>query len=103
LNLINNEIHGNVFTGLIAQLFPVKTNETFQTPASAITAPPVVEDHQARKGPAVNWTQFEVQLVDLTSAMYYILKDEIPRRQIIEGENLNALKLWIHMLKKVHF
>lgn len=71
-----------------------------ETPASAITAPPVVEGHQARKGPAVNWTQFEVQLVDLTSAMYYILKDEIPRRQIIEGENLNALKLWIHMLKK---
>lgn len=44
---------------------------------------------------------FQVQLLDLTSAMYYILKEEIPRRQLIEGENMSALKLWIHMLKKV--
>uniref|UniRef100_F1L048 Sulfhydryl oxidase n=1 Tax=Ascaris suum TaxID=6253 RepID=F1L048_ASCSU len=65
---------------------------------SAVTAPPVVQ--QTEQTITANWNQFEVQLLDLTSAMYYILKEEIPRRQLIEGENMSALKLWIHMLKK---
>uniref|UniRef100_A0A914ZI59 Sulfhydryl oxidase n=2 Tax=Parascaris univalens TaxID=6257 RepID=A0A914ZI59_PARUN len=65
---------------------------------SAVTAPPVVQ--QTEQTITASWNQFEVQLLDLTSAMYYILKEEIPRRQLIEGENMTALKLWIHMLKK---
>ncbi|VDM48687.1 unnamed protein product [Toxocara canis] len=65
---------------------------------AVVTAPPI--EHRVEQTVTVNWNQFEVQLLDLTSAMYYILKDEIPRRQVIEGENMKALKLWIHMLKK---
>ncbi|VDD96066.1 unnamed protein product [Enterobius vermicularis] len=42
----------------------------------------------------------QVQIVDIMSAMHHMLKEEIPRKQHIEGERLKALKLWIHMLKK---
>ncbi|VDM50989.1 unnamed protein product [Toxocara canis] len=70
----------------------------FQEQPAVVTAPPI--EHRVEQTVTVNWNQFEVQLLDLTSAMYYILKDEIPRRQVIEGENMKALKLWIHMLKK---
>ncbi|CAI2357000.1 unnamed protein product [Caenorhabditis sp. 36 PRJEB53466] len=44
--------------------------------------------------------QFEVQLVDLKSAMSYMLYKEIPRRQEIRDEPLAALKQWMHTLKK---
>jgi hypothetical protein len=48
-----------------------------------------------------NVRQFEVQLVDLISAMHYMLMQEIPRKAVIDAENLQALKAWIHMLSKV--
>ncbi|ULT81893.1 hypothetical protein L3Y34_011690 [Caenorhabditis briggsae] len=44
--------------------------------------------------------QFEVQLVDLKSAMSYMLYKEIPRREEIRDEPLAALKQWMHTLKK---
>ncbi|MFH4976449.1 hypothetical protein AB6A40_003158 [Gnathostoma spinigerum] len=45
-----------------------------------------------------NWKQHEVQMTDLKSAMYYMLTQEIPRRKVIDNEELVALKMWIHLL-----
>uniref|UniRef100_A0A1I7XGP0 Thioredoxin domain-containing protein n=1 Tax=Heterorhabditis bacteriophora TaxID=37862 RepID=A0A1I7XGP0_HETBA len=44
--------------------------------------------------------QYHVQLVDLQSTVSYMLYKEIPRREVISGENLKALKQWIHTLMK---
>lgn len=48
----------------------------------------------------LDFEQFKVQHLDLTSALNYMLNQEIPRKPIIEGEKLSALKGWIHLLKK---
>lgn len=45
--------------------------------------------------------QYEVQLVDLKSAMSYMLYKEIPRREEIRDEPMAVLKQWMHTLKKV--
>ena len=50
---------------------------------------------------AADLSQFSVQLVDLQSAMSYMLYNEIPRREIISGNLLQYLKAWMHTLKKV--
>ncbi|KAI6172627.1 Sulfhydryl oxidase [Aphelenchoides besseyi] len=47
----------------------------------------------------VNWRQFEVQYLDLTSALKYMLTQEIPRRNTIDGFHLKVLKDWIHVLR----
>uniref|UniRef100_A0A0N5ARC9 Sulfhydryl oxidase n=1 Tax=Syphacia muris TaxID=451379 RepID=A0A0N5ARC9_9BILA len=41
----------------------------------------------------------KVQMIDIMSAMHHMLQEEIPRKQHIAGERLEALKMWIRMLK----
>lgn len=48
----------------------------------------------------INWSQFEVQMMDIITALRYMLMAEIPRKTKITGENLAALKLWIQAMKK---
>ncbi|KAH7697422.1 Protein F47B7.2 c [Aphelenchoides avenae] len=48
----------------------------------------------------VDWKQYEVQYLDLISALYYMATQEIPRRQVIDGSHLSALKGWVHVLKR---
>jgi len=48
----------------------------------------------------VNWQQFEVQYLDLTSTLTYMLTQEIPRRNVIDGVYLKVLKDWIQILRK---
>ncbi|GMT02928.1 hypothetical protein PENTCL1PPCAC_25102, partial [Pristionchus entomophagus] len=45
-------------------------------------------------------SQYQMQLVDLESAIAYMLTREIPRRAKIEGEDLTALKNWMAVLAK---
>ncbi|KAI1718933.1 erv1 / alr family domain-containing protein [Ditylenchus destructor] len=49
---------------------------------------------------AQDWNQFEVQYLDLTTAMRYMLTQEIPRKSSISGKELSALRDWIHLLRK---
>lgn len=60
-----------------------------------INAAPVIA---APSNPLNN--QYEVQLVDLKSAMSYMLYKEIPRREEIRDEPMAVLKQWMHTLKK---
>ncbi|VBB32895.1 unnamed protein product [Acanthocheilonema viteae] len=48
----------------------------------------------------VTWSQFEVQMMDIITALRYILMAEIPKNSIIKGEKLMALKLWVRAMKK---
>ncbi|VDK84588.1 unnamed protein product [Onchocerca ochengi] len=48
----------------------------------------------------VTWSQFEVQMMDIITALRHMLLAEIPRKSVIKGENLRALKLWVHAMKK---
>lgn len=48
----------------------------------------------------VDWAQFEVQYLDITSALHYLFTQEIPRRAIIEDPHLPALKGFIGLLKR---
>ncbi|WKX94824.1 hypothetical protein Q1695_011803 [Nippostrongylus brasiliensis] len=48
----------------------------------------------------VDMTQFQVQLVDLKSTIFYMLFKEIPRRQFVEGDDLVALKQWMRTMSK---
>lgn len=47
-----------------------------------------------------DWHQFEVQYLDLTSALSYMLTQEIPRRETIDGAYLKVLKDWVHVLRQ---
>jgi hypothetical protein len=38
---------------------------------------------------------------DLESGLNYMLRHEIPRNQVIKGENLGILKTWLNVLAKV--
>ncbi|VDN35324.1 unnamed protein product [Gongylonema pulchrum] len=38
-------------------------------------------------------------MADIMTALHYILTAEIPRKAIMKGENLTALKQWVHALK----
>ena len=38
---------------------------------------------------------------DLESGLNYMLRHEIPRVQVIKGENLGILKTWLNVLAKV--
>ncbi|CAB3399283.1 unnamed protein product [Caenorhabditis bovis] len=67
---------------------------------SATASPPNAAPVIASPAAAAKHNQFEVQLVDLKSAMSYMLYKEIPRRQEIRDEPLEALKQWMHTLKK---
>lgn len=42
-----------------------------------------------------------MQLVDLESAIAYMLTREIPRRATIDGEDLRAMKDWMAVMAKV--
>ncbi|VDO92195.1 unnamed protein product, partial [Heligmosomoides polygyrus] len=48
----------------------------------------------------VDMTQYQVQLVDLKSTLSYMLFKEIPRRTVISGDDLVALKQWMRTLSK---
>ncbi|KAM3727459.1 Sulfhydryl oxidase [Dirofilaria immitis] len=48
----------------------------------------------------VTWSQFEVQMMDIITALRYMLLAEIPRKPVIKDENLMALKLWVNAMKK---
>ncbi|KAK6113525.1 Erv1 / Alr family protein [Brugia pahangi] len=50
--------------------------------------------------PLVTWNQFEVQMMDIITALRYMLMAEIPRKSVIKDEKLTALKLWVHAMKK---
>ncbi|VDO62820.1 unnamed protein product [Onchocerca flexuosa] len=49
----------------------------------------------------VTWSQFEVQMMDIITALRHMLLAEIPRKSVIKGENLTALKLWVQAMKKI--
>ncbi|CAJ0959285.1 unnamed protein product, partial [Mesorhabditis belari] len=49
---------------------------------------------------SVDLSQYQVQAVDLQSALGYMLLKEIVRREKISGPDFEALKQWIHVLKK---
>ncbi|VDO37409.1 unnamed protein product [Haemonchus placei] len=62
---------------------------------------PVAVEPQAQAPVAnVDMTQYQVQLVDLKSALSYMLYKEIARRAVLDGENLTALKQWTRTLSK---
>lgn len=44
---------------------------------------------------------FKVQILDIITALRYMLMAEIPRKSVIKDEKLTALKLWVHAMKKV--
>lgn len=48
----------------------------------------------------IDFNQYKVQHLDVASALNYMLNQEIPRKPVIDGEKLSALKGWIHLLKK---
>uniref|UniRef100_A0A158Q8B1 Sulfhydryl oxidase n=1 Tax=Elaeophora elaphi TaxID=1147741 RepID=A0A158Q8B1_9BILA len=48
----------------------------------------------------VTWSQFEVQMMDIITALRYMLTAEIPRKSVIKDEKLAALKSWVHAMKK---
>ncbi|VDK72236.1 unnamed protein product [Litomosoides sigmodontis] len=48
----------------------------------------------------ITWSQFEVQMMDIITALRYMLMAEIPRKSVIKGEKLEALKLWARAMKK---
>ncbi|KAI6190901.1 Sulfhydryl oxidase [Aphelenchoides bicaudatus] len=75
---------------LVEHLQVENQNQAAQPPVNA----PVVT-----KKPS-DWHQFEVQYLDLTSALSYMLTQEIPRREIIDGTHLKVLKDWIHVLRQ---
>ncbi|PAV78554.1 hypothetical protein WR25_09573 [Diploscapter pachys] len=68
--------------------------------APNLQAPDKVEPVITQPQVAADLSQFSVQLVDLQSAMSYMLYNEIPRREIISGNLLQYLKAWMHTLKK---
>lgn len=49
---------------------------------------------------AVNWKQYEVQYLDLTLALRYMLTQEIPRRPVIAFKEFEALKAWMGLLSR---
>ncbi|CAJ0578938.1 unnamed protein product, partial [Mesorhabditis spiculigera] len=71
-------------------------------PAGQVVEPvlsPAGQKHGA-DGVALNLEQFKVQATDLQSALGYMLLKEVVRREKITGADLEALKQWIHVLKK---
>ncbi|CAG9532927.1 unnamed protein product [Cercopithifilaria johnstoni] len=60
----------------------------------------VLRDVKAFNETEVTWSQFEVQMMDIITALRYMLMDEIPRKTMIKGEKLAALKSWVHAMKK---
>ncbi|KAF8381544.1 hypothetical protein PRIPAC_70686, partial [Pristionchus pacificus] len=82
-------------------------------PGSGAQAPPphgppgsarIVTSGGAKKqyDPAVwaDLSQYQMQLVDLESAIAYMLTREIPRRATIDGEDLRAMKDWMAVMAK---
>ncbi|KAL7074202.1 hypothetical protein ACQ4LE_006338 [Meloidogyne hapla] len=48
----------------------------------------------------VNWKQFEVQYQDLIATMHYLLTVEIPRNPVLGNTELQALKEFIHLVRR---
>ncbi|KAF7636504.1 Sulfhydryl oxidase [Meloidogyne graminicola] len=48
----------------------------------------------------VNWKQFEVQYQDLIATMHYMLTVEIPRNPVLGNTELQALKSFIHLMRR---
>ncbi|KAK0407537.1 hypothetical protein QR680_019250 [Steinernema hermaphroditum] len=71
-----------------------------QTSVQQQAPAPVINDGNAAAVVPVDFEQYKVQLVDLKSALGYMVYYEIARKNIIEGDNMAALKGWIHALKK---
>uniref|UniRef100_A0A1I7XWE0 Sulfhydryl oxidase n=1 Tax=Steinernema glaseri TaxID=37863 RepID=A0A1I7XWE0_9BILA len=71
-----------------------------QTSAQQQAPAPVINGGSAAALVPVNFDQYKVQLLDLKSALGYMLYYEIARKNVIEGDNLAALKGWMHVLKK---
>lgn len=63
-------------------------------------APPPPRDVVQPRVATANWSQFEVQMLDMSTAIRYILYVEIPRKVVIKDESLDGLKLWIAAMKK---
>lgn len=47
-----------------------------------------------------NWNQFEVQYLDLVTALRYMLVHEIPRKTKISEKEFDALQSWTRLLKR---
>ncbi|GMT33551.1 hypothetical protein PFISCL1PPCAC_24848 [Pristionchus fissidentatus] len=62
----------------------------------------VTSGGQKQHDPAVlaDLSQYQMQLVDVESAIAYMLTREIPRRSRIEGEDLTSLKDWMGVMAK---
>uniref|UniRef100_A0A7E4VNB3 Sulfhydryl oxidase n=1 Tax=Panagrellus redivivus TaxID=6233 RepID=A0A7E4VNB3_PANRE len=74
-------------------------------PPAAVIPGAAAEDVVAAPAPTktlvpLNFEQFKVQQLDLSSALHYMLTQEIPRKPVIDNENLAALKGWIHLLRR---
>uniref|UniRef100_A0A0N5ARD0 Sulfhydryl oxidase n=1 Tax=Syphacia muris TaxID=451379 RepID=A0A0N5ARD0_9BILA len=52
--------------------------------------------------PAVNvtWSQYEVHVIDILSALYSMLLKEIPNDIVFSNQKLEALKMWMAVLSK---
>ncbi|KHJ75135.1 Erv1 / Alr family protein [Oesophagostomum dentatum] len=70
---------------------PPKSGDEKPGPAQQQAPPPSTE---------IDMTQYKVQLEDLKSTISYMLFQEVPRRQVIDGDDLVGLKSWIHALAK---
>jgi thiol oxidase len=81
-----------------------ETNHQGPPPPAAPGNPNHLEPSPHPKGKdseiPIDFNQFKVQYLDIASALNYMLTQEIPRKPIIDGEKLSALKGWIHLLKK---
>ncbi|KAL3088310.1 hypothetical protein niasHT_023870 [Heterodera trifolii] len=51
------------------------------------------------KVPKIDWNQFEVQYLDLVSALHYLLTVEVPRNPVLGNTELTALKRFVHLLR----
>ncbi|EYB89840.1 hypothetical protein Y032_0227g2820 [Ancylostoma ceylanicum] len=72
---------------------PPKTDDAANKPVAVEPqAPAPVEN--------IDMSQYQVQLVDLKSTISYMLFQEVPRRQVIDGEDLQGLKQWIRAMSK---
>uniref|UniRef100_A0A915Q4B4 Sulfhydryl oxidase n=1 Tax=Setaria digitata TaxID=48799 RepID=A0A915Q4B4_9BILA len=70
------------------------------TPPSRLTWESELNEKTEEVVVEVTWSQFETQMMDIITALRHMLMSEIPRKSVINGENLEALKLWMCAMKK---
>ncbi len=59
------------------------------------------EERDAALRSVANVDQFKVQMLDLSSALAYMITQEVPRKPVLYGDELTALKQFMHLLAQV--